>query len=78
MDDMIPRAAALDAISTDGGCGMCARRVLDIPAVDAVPVEWLEEHDGEDIRDSDGNIYGRRRITVLEALSVWRKEQEAR
>lgn len=38
MDDLISRAAALDAISTDGGCGMCARRVLDIPAVDAVPV----------------------------------------
>lgn len=41
MDDLISRAAALDAISTDGGCGMCARRVLDIPAVDAVPVVWV-------------------------------------
>lgn len=44
MDDLISRAAALDAISTDGGCGMCARRVLDIPAVDAVPVvngRWM-------------------------------------
>ena len=38
MGDLITRAAALDAISTDGGCGMCARRVLDIPAVDAAPI----------------------------------------
>ncbi len=36
--DLISRAAALDAISTEGGCGMCASRVLDIPAVDAAPV----------------------------------------
>lgn len=38
MADLISRVAAIDAISTEGGCGMCARRVLDIPAVDAVPV----------------------------------------
>lgn len=38
MDDLISRAAALEAISTEGGCGICASRVLDIPAVDAVPV----------------------------------------
>ena len=36
--DLILRATALDAISTDGGCGMCVRRVLDIPAVGAAPV----------------------------------------
>lgn len=38
MVDLISRAAALEAISNEGGCGMCTRRVLDIPAVDAVPV----------------------------------------
>lgn len=45
MDDLISRGAALDAISTEGGCGMCASRVLDIPAVDAAPVvhgRWIE------------------------------------
>ena len=40
--------------------------------IDAIPVEWLEEH------DSEGNEYGRRYITVVEALSMWQKEQEAR
>lgn len=51
--------------------------VKGFPTIDAIPVEWLEEHDGVDIRDSDGNIYARRRITVVEALSMWQKEQEA-
>lgn len=53
---------------------------LDIdnaPTIDAIPVEWLKEHVDGDIRDSDGNTFGRRRITVVEALSMWRKEQEA-
>ena len=42
-----------------------------MPTIDAIPVEWLEEH------DSEGNEYGRRYITVVEALSMWQKEQEA-
>ena len=50
----------------------------ELPAVDAAPVEWLKEHYCKDIGTSDGYIYGRRRITVLEALSIWQKEQEAR
>ena len=50
----------------------------DAPTIDAIPVEWLEEHDDEDIRDSGGNSYGRRKITVVEALLMWQKEQEAR
>ena len=53
---------------------------LDIdnaPTIDAIPVEWLKEHVDGEIRDSDGNSYGRKRITVVEALLMWRKEQEA-
>ena len=53
---------------------------LDIdnaPTIDAIPVEWLKEHVDGEIRDSDGNSYGRKKITVVEALSMWRKEQEA-
>ena len=43
----------------------------EIPIIDAIPVEWLKEH------DSKGNEYGRRYITVVDALSMWQKEQEA-
>lgn len=46
--------------------------ICDSPTVDAIPVEWLEEH------DSEGDEYGRWYITVVEALSIWQKEQEAR
>ena len=80
-----------DALKTNieqsGGEGTIARyckRVLadcsdiDAPTIDAIPVEWLKEHEDEDIRDSDGNSYGRRKITVVEALSIWQKEQETR
>ena len=42
------------------------------PTIDAIPVEWLEEH------DSEGNEYGRRYISVVEALSMWQQEQEAK
>ena len=52
-------------------------KINEMPIIDAIPVEWLEEHDGVDIRDSDGNIYARRRMTVVEALSMWQKEREA-
>ena len=68
MDDLISRAAAIDAISTDGGCGMCARRVLDIPAVDAIPVEWLRKWP-KDLREG---------AYVRDILRDWQKEQEAR
>ena len=47
MADLISRAEVLDAISTEGGCGMCASRVLDILAVDVVPVvhgKWVRVH----------------------------------
>lgn len=46
--------------------------ICDSPTIDAIPVEWLENY------DSEGNEYGRRYITVVEALSMWQQEQEAR
>ena len=52
---------------------------LDIdnaPTIDAIPVEWLKEHIDGEIRDSDGNSYGRKRITVVEALSMWQEAQK--
>ena len=56
----------------------CLDDIDNAPTIEAIPVEWLKEHDDEDIRDIDGNSYGRRRITVVEALSKWQKEQKAR
>ena len=59
------------------GAMFISERIDFAPTIDAIPVEWLEEHDDEDIRDSDGNSYGRRKITVEEALLMWQKEQGA-
>lgn len=56
----------------------CLTDIDNAPTVDAIPVEWLKEHVDGEIRDSDGNSYGRKRITVVEALRMWQKEQEAR
>ena len=51
---------------------ICLEDIDNAPTIDAIPVEWLEAH------DSEGNEFGRRYITVVEALSMWEKEQEAR
>jgi len=88
MDNLISRAAALERMKSMAGCATCNNYnyvrcraciwddamniVEEMSEVDAVPVEWLENH------DSEGNEYGRRYITVVEALSMWQKEQEAR
>lgn len=62
----------------DDGVKFVAEKIDAAPTIDAIPVEWLKEHDGVNIIDIDGNVYARRRITVVEALSMWQKEQEAR
>lgn len=87
MDDMISRAAAIKKFAEKrevwyGNGPLPSNESLmwqaaisiteELPAVDAIPVEWLQEH------DSEGNEYGRRYITVVEALSMWKQEQEAR
>lgn len=73
-DDLISRAAALDAISTEGGCGMCARRVLDIPAVDAVPVEWMRDK----MRGYASSLKSTETAALVMVMQMWQKEQEAR
>ena len=51
-----------------------AKDVLSmLPAVDAVPVEWLQAHKTEYYED-----WGEEPITVENALKMWQKEQEAR
>lgn len=53
------------------GWKACIEYINAVPTIPAIPVEWLEDH------DSEGNEYGRRYITVVEALSMWQEEQEA-
>ena len=58
--------------------GDIEHKIDEMPTVDAIPIEWLEKYDSEYISDRSGNVYGRRYITISEALSIWRKEQETR
>ena len=46
--------------------------IEDMPTIDAIPVEWLEEHKTEYIDD-----WGENPVTVEQALKMWQKEQEA-
>lgn len=50
-NDLISRSAALNAVSTDGGCGICTKRLLDIPAVDAAPVVRCRDCKHYEIKD---------------------------
>ena len=72
MADLISSVAALEAISTEGGCGMCASRVLDIPAVDAIPVAWLREK----IDGYASRLKSRELDSLATVLAMWQKEQE--
>ena len=40
MADLIYRRDAYDAVYKEG-CGICTGRILDIPKVEAIPIEWL-------------------------------------
>lgn len=78
MDDLISRAAALNAIdcwhidfnSMDGAKVQtdCWRTIKELPAVDAIPVEWLRKWP-KDLREG---------AYVRDILRDWQKEQEAR
>lgn len=82
-DDMISRAAAIEALSTPcdkryrhGVWETCLDNIetaiRNIPAVDAIPVEWLEAHRTEYFED-----WGNEPVTIEQALIMWQKKQEA-
>lgn len=72
MANLISRAAAIDAVLNDeriehnyGDVSPegVIKVIESLPAVDAVPVEWMEAQDN---------------IAVKATLAIWQKEQEAR
>lgn len=81
MDDLIPRAAAIDAAldgadDWDGGYSpereRCIREhMAKVPAVDAIPMEWLKEQIAE-VQDS---LWA---SLIKSVMNQWQKEQEAR
>ena len=90
-DDLISRAAVLDAIDNErklliereqyGAEHVVvhhARRIIEeLPAVDAIPVEWLKEQ----IKPYTGDVSDIGKIatngTIKGIIRKWQKEQEA-
>lgn len=81
MDDLISRAAARDVINTWGRHGngdvrmdLLHKDLNAIPAVDAIPVEWLNKQC--EMADDRGDMEMTDAISWL--IQTWQEEQEAR
>ena len=91
MADLISRAAAIDHMKSMAGCATCdnyngvrcracswddAVNIVDeLPAVDALPMEWLRsqlKNNPNDIESAYDDI------CINELIDRWQKEQEAR
>ena len=70
MADLISRAAALNALLMSKNYRDARDSLEQLPAVDAVPVEWLHEK----------MLYGEpdESKTAWRTLKMWEREQEAR
>lgn len=78
MTDLISRDMAVRAlVSSNGDYLNALERLEKIPAVDAVPVEWLEAQ----IRPYTGDVSdigkSARNGTIKNLIRKWQKEQEA-
>ena len=51
-----------------------------MPAVDAIPVEWLKEKRNDELHKLAENVYGRLEdelcIAIIRVLELWNKEKE--
>ena len=89
MDDLISRAAAIDYLMTNMGWrdedgyevddadekrAIITDLVNGIPAVDAVPVEWLREK----MRGYASALKSTETAALVTVMQMWQKEQEAR
>jgi len=70
MNDLIRRSMAIDAIVFNLEDRFAVDVLNDVPAVDAVPVEWLREK-----TNNNNFVIGRAARFILHA---WEQEQEAR
>ena len=89
MDDMIFRKAVIEYLMTnlawydDDGCsddnGSEKRAIItdlvnEIPAVDAVPVEWMREK----MRGYASSLKSTETAALVMVMQMWQKEQEER
>lgn len=87
MDYLISRATAIDYLMTNMGWrdedgyevddadekrAIITDLVNGIPAVDAIPVEWIMKWSNKRYRETQRNV------SIVDVLEAWQKEQEAR
>ena len=71
MDDLISRAVAIEAVYYKPSHKMAIEVLKELPAIDAIPVEWLDDRANDITR---APLY-RRYAQML--IDEWQKEQEA-
>lgn len=88
MADLISRAEALDAIDCERKLLIernqlgaehivvhhARRQIEELPAVDAIPVEWLREK----MRGYASSLKSTETAALVMVMQMWQKEQEAR
>ena len=74
MTDLISRAAAIDAVKRAAYWNDAERKITELPAVDAVPVEWLRDKMSR--ADDEGDLDSVDLFSWI--IQTWQKEQEAR
>ena len=72
MADLISRAAAIEAVYYKPSHKMAIEVLKEVPAVDAVPVEWLKKV-RKDASEGDSLDVG-----IAEVLDMWEKERSRR
>ena len=78
MADLIYRRDAYDVVYKEH-CGICTGAILDIPKVEAIPIEWLNQKYAENdpnTHEEDYDYYLWNAIAYI--LTLWREEQEAK
>ena len=72
MDDLISRAAAIEAVYSKPSHKMAIEVLKEVPAVDAVPVGWLDAQ----IRGYASALKSTELKALVLVKQMWQKEQE--
>ena len=74
MADLIYRRDAYDVVYKEH-CGICTGAILDIPKVEAIPIDWLYSQMKNNPNDIESAYDD---ICISELIEKWKKEQESK
>lgn len=73
MDDLISRKAAIDALKRAAYWQDAERKISELPAVNAVPVEWLKQIQAGCVCDT---VQVPMYVAIGWLIDMWQQEQE--